>query len=279
VIALVTDSNSQITEELQARYGVRVVPLTVVVDGVAYREGVDITTDAFYEKLCRGSEVSTSSPSPGDFQTAYRDLARRGATQIVSVHVGANTSGTISAARLGAADAPVPVEIVDSGSASFGVACCVWAAGDAIAHGATTPEAADAAREAAVSVGNIFILRSLDRARRGGRLADDAEPPNLPILVLEGGAMRTIGSVDNDTEALQVMRTYVADSSLQAGSLRVGVGDADEPLLGQKLRGLIKQLPGVEEVVRYRVGPSVAAHTGLGTVGAVFYSVRGTPSV
>jgi DegV family protein with EDD domain len=276
VIALVTDSNSQITQELQARYDVRVVPLTVVVDGVPYREGLDITTDAFYERLSRGCEISTSTPSPGDFHTVYQEAARRGATEILSVHVGANTSGTISVARLGAAEAPVPVEIVDSNSASFGVACCVWAAGDAIARGATTAEAADAAREAAAHLGNIFILRSLDRARRGGRLATDAEPSDIPILVLEGGAMRTVGSADNDTEALQMMSSYVADS---IGSLRVGVGDADEPHLGEQLAVLINQLPGVEEVVRYRVGPSVAAHTGLGTVGAVFYSVGQTLSV
>jgi DegV family protein with EDD domain len=272
VIALVTDSNSQITEELQARYDVRVVPLTVVVDGVAYREGVDITTDAFYEKLSRGCEISTSTPSPGDFQTVYQGLAHQGVTEIVSVHVGANTSGTISAARLGAADAPVAVEVVDSGSASFGVACCVWAAGDAIANGATGSEAAEAARDAAADLGNIFIVRSLDRARRGGRIAEDAEPSAIPVLVLENGTMRSIGSVDDDTEALQVMRSYVADSTLKKGSLRVGVGDADEARLGEELAHLIQQLPGVDEVVRYRVGPSVAAHTGLGTVGAIFYS-------
>jgi DegV family protein with EDD domain len=271
VIGLVTDSNSQLTEGLRARYDVRVVPITVVVNGVAYREGVDLTVDAFYEALEQDSQISTSTPAPGEFLAAYLDAAAAGATEVVSVHVGANTSATISAARLGAAGSPVPVELVDSGSASFGVACCVWAAGDAIANGCSRLEVAAAARGAGARLGNVFLLRTLERARQGGRLADDVSAAGVPVLAFEGGVMRPVASVDDDAQALDVMVAYVSERAGEGGALRVGVGEAGERQLGDELAGRIRLEPGVDEVVRYRVGPSVAAHTGLGTVGAVFY--------
>ena len=55
MIAIVVDSNSQIPPELAARLGIEVVPLTVTVDGVAYREGVDIDADDFYARFETGT--------------------------------------------------------------------------------------------------------------------------------------------------------------------------------------------------------------------------------
>ena len=55
MIGIVTDSNSQIPPELAARLGIEVVPLTVTVDGVAYREGVDIDADDFYARFESGT--------------------------------------------------------------------------------------------------------------------------------------------------------------------------------------------------------------------------------
>ena len=69
--------------------------------------------------------------------------------------------------------------------------------------------------------------------------------------------------------AIQAMATYVLSRSEQGA--RVGVGDAE---LGEVAAGLSQELRKsgeVIEVVRYQVGPSVAAHTGVGTVGAVFF--------
>ena len=104
MIAIVTDSNSQIPPELAATLGIVVVPLTVTVDGVAYREGVDIDADDFYARFETGTPaVSTSQPSPGAFAAAYQALADSGADAIVSVHIGSSISGTVNSARLAAA--------------------------------------------------------------------------------------------------------------------------------------------------------------------------------
>ena len=85
--------------------------------------------------------MSTSQPSPGAFGRCYRDLVEAGVDEIVSVHVGAEVSGTVNAASVAADLVEVPVHVVDSGTASFGVTVCVWRAAEVLAAeaaGATT---------------------------------------------------------------------------------------------------------------------------------------------
>jgi DegV family protein with EDD domain len=275
VIGLVTDSNSQIPPELVERYDVEVVPLTVVVDGEEHAEGVDLDADAFYARFAGGRtpEVSTSQPSPGAFVAAYERAAARGADQILSIHIGAAVSGTLNAATLAAAGSPVPVRLVDSGTASFGITCCLWQAAEALRAGADIEAAAAVAERTAATVGNVFVVRALDLARRGGRVAvaeDTGEA--VPVLTLVGGSVEVVATVDAVDDAAAAMARYVLDHA-ELDGLRVAVGYADAAgaPLSDALHDLVAADPRVAEVVRYRVGPSVGVHTGPGTAGAFFF--------
>jgi DegV family protein with EDD domain len=271
--ALVTDSSAQLPAALRTRYDVRVVPITVVLDGRPYREGIDLTTDDFYARLRTGAEVTTAAPAPGEVLAIYQDAVAAGATEIVSIHIGSNTSGTVSAVKLAADAAGVPVEIVDTGTASFAVACCVWAAGDVLAAGAAPVAAADAARAAAGEVANVFVMGGLELARRGGRLAAGVDDrAGLPVLALTGGEIRGLGHVHDVAGAIDAMTEYVR-ATASGRRQRVGVGDALVPDLADALERELGALPEVGEVVRYEIGPSVGAHTGPGTVGACFFPV------
>jgi DegV family protein with EDD domain len=276
VIALVTDSNSQIPPALVDRYGVTVVPLPVTVDGTQYLEGVDLDADAFWARFRPGApppRVATAQPSPGQFAETYGRLVEGGAEAVLSVHIGSTVSGTINSARLAAAACPVPVRIVDTDTASFAIALCTWAAGDVIASGGTLDDAAQAAERVAATAGNVFVVRALDLARAGGRLAPGADRPDhgegVPVLSMVGGVMQVVGTARDHGEVADVMAAHIG----QAGAnLRVGIGVADRDVahLWDELEARLRPLPGVAEVVRYRVGPSVGAHTGPGTVGAMY---------
>ena len=273
-VGLVTDSNSQIPAELARRYDVEVVPLTVTVDGVAYLEGEELDADGFWDRFGSARpEVSTSQPSPGRFAEAYRAVTERGADEILSVHIGSNTSGTVGSARLAARSAPVPVRVVDTGTASFGVTCCLWEAAEALSAGASVDDAEAAALAVAGRLGMVFVVRALDLARAGGRLGGSAAEitaGRVPVLTMTGGSMEVVAEAGNVAEAVELMAARVRDAGT---GLRVGVGLADagaEPLAWS----LSDRLTAAREVgglVRYRVGPSVGAHTGPGTVGAVYY--------
>ena len=276
-VAVVTDSNAQLPPDLVERYGVTVVPLTVTVDGTPYLEGVELDADAFYARFEGGATpvVATSQPSPGQFARAYADVAAGGATSILSIHIGSAVSGTCNSARLAAATSPVPVRLVDTGTASFGVACCVWEAAEVLAGGGPLEEAATVAEELGSTIGNVFTVRALDLPRTGGRLAVGAEAGAgaIPVLSLVGAEMRVVGQVADVEEAADAMAAH----ALRWGpSLRIGLGIADRAAapLWQALEERLAGADGVAEVVRYRVGPSVGAHTGPGTAGAFFYTSR-----
>jgi DegV family protein with EDD domain len=227
VIKLVTDSNSQLPPALARRYGVEIVPLSVTVDGEEYLEGVDLDAGEFYARFQSGRPVvSTAQPSPGRFAEAYEAAAAGGATEILSIHIGSSVSGTVNSARLASRVAPVPVRIVDTGTASFAVSLCVWEAAEAIAGGATLEEAAAAAERVGTTVGNVFVVGALDVARAGGRLAGDvqASSTTIPVLTLAGGVMREVDRSRDLEEAAEVMAGFIRAGG---SSLRVGVGVSD----------------------------------------------------
>lgn len=275
MIGICCDSGAQLDPDLAARDGIEVVPLTVTVDGVAHLEGVDLDADAFWAMFDDGHvpEVATAAPSPGQFIEAYQRLVARGATEILSVHTGSAISGTFDAARLASQQAAVPVRLVDTGSASFVVGCATLAAAERIAAGADVTAAADAAIRVAASAGNAFVVGGLDLARAGGRLARDSggpAPGSVPVLRLLHGEMSVIGQADGVEDAADKM----AEEILAAGDrLRVGLSVADpgaRPIV-DALRRRLEAAPADLELLEYRVGPSVGAHTGPGTAGAVYH--------
>lgn len=275
MIGFCTDSSAQLPPDLRDRYRVEIVPLTVTVDGTDYLEWVDLDADRFYGFFAGGAtpEVSTAAPSPGRFGEAYRALAEAGATEILSVHIGSALSGTLNAARLAAQLAPVPVRLVDTGTASFAVSCCLWEAAEAVAAGAGLEAAAEVAGRVAARTGNVFVVRAVELVRRGGRMGaaeDGAEDGAVPVLRLVGGAYEPVARARSVEEAADVMAAAV----LAGGDrLRVGisVADASGAPVREALERRLAGAPGIVEVVRYRVGPSVGAHSGPGTAGAVWY--------
>jgi DegV family protein with EDD domain len=275
VIGLCTDSNAQLPPALVDRYRVQVVPLTVTVDGEEFQEGVDLDADEFYARLEKGAPiVTTAAPAPGRFVAAYQSLAEGGATEVLSVHIGSRVSATLAAARVGARLSPVPVRLVDTGTASFAVACCVWEAAEAVARGADLEEAAQVAERVASRCGNVFVVRALDLARAGGRLvagAQDAVHDAIPVLTLVEGEIRPVGQARSIEEAADAMAAHVraAGTGIRAG---VGVADAGASALWQAVEERLLAAPEVVDLVRYRVGPSVAAHTGPGTAGVSYYA-------
>ena len=83
-IRIVTDSTADLNQELVEQYGIKVVPLEVLVEGTAYKDKVDITNEEFYKILRAVKELpTTSQPSPAVFADAYRELAAEGAEHIL----------------------------------------------------------------------------------------------------------------------------------------------------------------------------------------------------
>ena len=65
-IAIVTDSNSGITQALSRKLGVFTLPMPFIIDGKTYYEDIDLTQDEFYRRLAGGADISTSQPLVGN---------------------------------------------------------------------------------------------------------------------------------------------------------------------------------------------------------------------
>lgn len=276
MIGVVVDSNSQMPPDLAARHGIEIVPLLVSIDGIEHREGIDLDADTFYAAWNDGCtpEISTSQPSPGAFVDAYLRLAERGATEILSIHVSEAMSGTLNSARLATASVDVPVTLIDTGTASFGISCCAWAAADAIERGASLDAAADIARSRAGSLRTSFVVGVPSLVDRSGRSAgvgvEQASAGGVPVLAMTGPDLSVLVTANDLDEAVQAMvDDALAWPPSNAAGLRIAVGtsDASSRPLADAITDAVTGDDRVAEVLQYRIGPSIGAHTGPGTAG------------
>ncbi len=277
-VAIVTDSASYLPGAVRTKYGVIVVPMHVSLDGRDYREFVDLDAATFYRQLDAGAEVRTSQPSPGEFADAYERAANAGATQILSIHIGAALSGTVNSARLAAADSRVPVRIVDTGQASFIEGLAVWAACDALAAGASLDEAEAVVGRVGQRTGNVFIVRATELLERGGRFVgggSPSRPGSVPVLALVDGSVRPIGQAGSREAAMEALVAHLLDSARPGSRLRIGISNGGADELASELERRVRDssvAPLIDVLVQYEVGPAVGAHTGSGCTGIVFES-------
>lgn len=177
-VAVVTDSTSCLPPALARQHQITVVPLDVVVDGERYLDGPELGADRLVVALRRGAKVTTSQPPPAAFVAAYERAAADGATQLVSVHLSGELSGTVRAARLAAAAVPVPVRVVDSRSVGLGLGFAVLAAARLASP---APDEPDKPSHRPGTTDRFGALRDLPRRavrpRRAARRRDDEVPP------------------------------------------------------------------------------------------------------
>jgi DegV family protein with EDD domain len=275
VIGLVVDSNSQLPSDLAERFSIEVVPLLVTVDGTEYHEGVDLDVDDFYGAWDGGRtpEISTSQPAPGDFVAAYRRLVEQGATEILSIHIAEAMSGTLNAARLASGMVDVPVRLVDTGTASFGISCCAWAAAEIVAGGGSIDEAASVASARAAALRTSFVVgvpQLIDRSGRVGVGVGDASADGIPVLAMAGSDFTVLATAhDLDSAVAAMVGDALAWPPSDDGGLHVAIGtsDAASRPMSAALTAALGDHPDVAELIQYRIGPSVGAHTGPGTAG------------
>lgn len=277
MIGLAIDSSSQIPTDLIEKYRVEVVPITVTINEQPFREGIDLDADAFYEMVSEPlPEIGTSQPAPGEFVEAFGALIERGATEILCVTVADQHSGTFNSARIAADMATVPVRLVNSGTMSFGVTACFWEAAEAVASGADIETAAARAEALSPEISSTFILQSLEQVRKMGRadldqLKGSDKPEEIGVYVTKGASFDIAGNGSTIKELSDLMLAQVPTDI----AIRTGVCLAAPDMLRytELLEADLATRDNVRGSVRYRVGPSVAAHTGPGTAGLFWWPV------
>lgn len=271
-VTVVTDSTAYLPSEEISRRGIVVVPLQMVVGGRPLDDTAWIEGASMGDALRERGQVTTSMPAPRRFTDAYAEAAARGATGIVSIHLSAEMSGTVEAARAGAEHSPVPVDVVDSRSIAMGLGFPVLAAASAAARGATRTEVADAARRRAESVRSFFYVDTLEYLRRGGRIgaAETLLGSALmikPILHISDGTIVPLEKVRTASRAIARLEDLAVEAA-GTGPVEVAVqhlaAQSRADTLAARLR---RRVPALADIIVVEVGPVIGAHVGPGMLG------------
>lgn len=275
-IAIVTDSGANLPAELVRQYHIHVVPLWLRLQDRLYRDDIDITASEFYRHLREDKKLpSTSQPSVGDFLDVYRRLAEQ-ARAIVSIHLPARLSGTMSSAQAAARQlSSLPIEIVDSGSASMGQGFVALAAARAAIEGASLSQVVEKAREVASKVQLLATLDTLEYVVRGGRLSVAANliRPALQVkamVSLHQGNLRLLGMARSRAKAVQRLLDLMA-KEVGDKPIHVAVLHSEALEEAERLRQTVAERFHCLELHLTTLTPVLGVHGGPGALGVIFY--------
>jgi len=275
-VAVVTDSTAYLPAGVAERLGVTVVPLRVVLGGVAGAEGSEVTPVDVAAALARWVPVSTSRPNPADFVAAYRAALDSGASGVVSLHISSELSGTWDSARLAAGECGGEdvIRVVDSRSAAMGLGFAVLAAAEAARDGAGLEDAYAAAVRSAEHTTTLFYVDTLEHLRRGGRIGAAQALLGTalsvkPILHVADGRIVPLEKVRTASKGMARLEALAVQAAGD-GPVDVAVHHLAAPeraaTLTERLRA---RLTGLRELYTSEVGAVVGAHVGPGLLGVV----------
>ena len=276
-IAIVTDSNSGITQEEGRRLGVSVIPMPFFINEKMYLEGITLSQDEFYQWLKSDASISTSQPSPGETMGLWDNLLKE-YDEIVQIPMSSGLSATCATAMGLAQEYEGRVHVVDNQRISVTQRQSVV---DAIALRDAGKSGAEIKRilEEEKFNSSIYItLETLKYLKKGGRITPAAAAIgtvlNLkPVLQIQGDKLDAYSKTRGKKQAKRVMvkamqndwenrfAEYVKRGEMCLQSAYAG--NEEEALEFKK--ELEEAFPG-QEIVLDPLSLSVACHIGYGAV-------------
>ena len=278
-VRIVTDSASDLPEDVAMRLGVTVIPQNVHFGTRTWQDNVTITPDEFYSMLARSPELPrTSQASPGQFKNIY-DRLGRDADGIVSIHISSRISGTYNSAIQGAAvtSASCPVQVIDSAQGSMGLGLVVIAAAEAARRGAGLKQVVDVARDAAARSQCFTLFETLEYLQKGGRIGRAQALVGSvlkikPMVILKDGEVHPLGKARTFPRAIAMMKQTARDFA-PVESLAVMHSTTPE-IAAEIASDLGDLLPGGVEPYVTRFGSTLGVHTGPGAIGIALLQAR-----
>ena len=274
-VAIVTDSNSGITQKKGEELGIYVLPMPFFIDGELYLEDITLSQKEFYERLKADSDISTSQPSPGHVMELWEKVLKD-YDEIVCIPMSSGLSSTCSTAMSIAAEYKGRVQIVDNQRISVTQEQSVYDAMKLRNEGKSAPEIKEILeREKMLS--SIYIpVDTLKYLKKGGRVTPAAAALgtvlNLkPVLQIQGEKLDAYAKVRGWKAAKKTMLNAI-EKDLNGRFADV----KDDMVLGmaytcskeeaQEWKGEIEgRFPGYD-IVEGPLSLSVACHIGPGAM-------------
>ena len=169
-VKIITDSTARLTPEEVAQYDISVVPLTVMIGGTVYHDGVSITPSEFIEKMAASKNLpTTSQPSLGAFTEVYETVPED--VEVLSLHLTHHLSGTVQAAEQAARLVPHDIVVRDSNYIDRALAAQVLVAGRMAQAGASRDEILAELQRVEDNTELYLTVTTLKNLVAGGRLS------------------------------------------------------------------------------------------------------------
>ena len=267
-VRIITDSVSDISPGIASELGIAVVPLNVVFGNEIYRDGVDLTTDQFYEKLERSQALPTTSTPPlQSFIELYEKLAEE-TDEILVITISRKLSATGEAAlkAVESMEKKCRVEVLDSHLAIIAEGLLVIAAAKAARAGANLDEIVKLAERNIPRIEMRLAFDTLEYLKRGGRIGKAKALMGSmlkvnPILGIKDGEVFPFGKERSRAKAIDYLyRFAMSFSNIEEMAVEDAACPSDAETLVERLSAKFPK----ERIYRSRTTPVIGTHTGPG---------------
>lgn len=277
-VAIVTDSNSGISQAEGKELGIYVIPMPFLVDGKLYFEDVDMNKEQFYHFLENDADLSTSQPSPGDVMDLWDKLLKE-YDEIVHIPMSSGLSASCSTAMGLARDYDGKVQVVDNQRISVTMQQSVMDAKHFVAAGKSAAQIKEILEKEALESSIYLMVDTLKYLKKGGRITPAAallgSALNLkPILQIQGDKLDAYKKVRGVKAAkknmLEAMKKDVEgrfSDYVTKGQLKLHVAyTTDEETAKQWKEEVQNMFPDIAITRMDPLSFSVTCHTGPGVL-------------
>jgi DegV family protein with EDD domain len=281
-VAIVTDTTACVPQEYVTQLDIEVVPVQVIIDEKAYRDGIDITPAEFYALLrqIKKTPTTTSTP-PQPYLNAFCHASQQ-ASGILCLTEPARFSAMYTSARVAMETARdtlkgVTIEVMECTTAAAGQGLVALAAARAAALDKPLSEVKKIAGDIMSRVNLFATLDTLQYLVKSGRVPQAAALVNSilnikPVFTLNHADAHTVALPRTMESAIDRMLKFM-DKAVSGGqSLHVAVMHADVPEKAVLFKGRITSRFACREIFITEFTPVMGVHTGPGLIGVAFYA-------
>ncbi len=276
-IAIMTDSNSGITQKEAERLGIKVLPMPFLIDGETFFEEISLTQEQFYERLAQDVDISTSQPSPEDVTKAWEELLEENES-IVYIPMSSGLSGSCQTAIMLADDYEGKVQVVDNQRISVTQRQSVLDAIELAKEGKTAVQIKEILEANKFESSIYIMLDTLKYLKKGGRITPAAAALGSalrlkPVLQIQGEKLDAFSIARTKKQGVSKMLAAIEeDIKTRFGGLdnmeniHMEVAHTVNEEAALELVEMIKERFGVETVDMYPLSLSISCHIGAGSL-------------
>lgn len=281
-VAVVTDSNSGITQQQAEELGISVVPMPFDVAGQTFYEDINLTQEQFYEKLAQDVDIITSQPSPESVTALWERLLQE-YDEVVHIPMSSGLSGSCQTAVMLAEEYGGSVQVVNNQRISVTQRRSVLDALEMREHGMSASEIRELLERVRLESGIYIMVDTLKYLRKGGRITPAAAALGTlfrikPVLQIHGERLDAFAKARTVQQAKSLMLNALKNDIEHTSGGEVDVDDIhfqiahtcnEEEAMDLKQQ-MQEMFLGCGEIYVDRLSLSVSCHIGPGALAVAY---------